>query len=649
MGDHNSPAASNAALDHSSPQCSNVSFDQNSALTSAQPPSSASSYDRPFLLSPSSEFADETLNPPSEYLSTWNSQSASGSGHPSAYGQPSTLSNPLACSGQKLSVYHENADLTHGIGQSTASDACEATEPEQSSFGASADELFQVSFASEWDLEKLSDIHARVSIDNPLACCIIRKPKDFASHLELGRFYYGQAFAAKTRAIVLKVINQVSGEIVGCAWLQVHLPLEQHSKKVPISQPGVSLPSCLKQMIYGRMYQKAHNHRRRAVKEGTQNYCKYLLSPFWTTSPKGSELMRSGNTIINVCLLVLRSLDILDTLSVEHQSQVHRKLVLFLSDFEPERDIFVQLRESHLSDMMIFLDAGWKFTGDQDLKDRPLYLVSALRNSPIEDGTLSGLLRPGVVKARAQPQTSLSHAWPSPVAEVWPPRSFPLTTNPATCGDPDELSPRKQRNHDSGRASNEARRAQQQIAVSEEQGPSSAQSDQQTLAGQQPPACTENSQQRVGSPQSYHGRNPPNEQNEQPQLGQPQRPDDQAISSPKNSPAPYPTITVNFLADGLQVFKRPTQSGAVSFNYLSYRGVSTAMTVNDLISKLRFENTTLKGVTVVFEMRVGDRWSALRKWGSGMTILQGSEVAEWTLAKVGWVPETSPVWLVVKM
>ena len=297
--------------------------------------------------------------------------------------------------------------------------------------------------------------------------------------------------------------------------------------------------------------------------------------------------------------------------------------------------------------MMIFLDAGWKFTGDQILKD--VYLVSALQNCPIEDGTLSGLLRPGVVKARAQPQTSLSHAWPSPVAEVWTPRSFLFTPNPATCGDADELSPREQRNHDSGRASNEARRAQQQVAVSEEQGPSSAQSDQQILAGQQPPACTENSQQRVGLPQSHHGRNPPNEQNEQSQLGQPQRPDNQAISSPKNSPAPYPTITVNFLADGLQIFKRPTQSGAASFNYLSYRGVSTAMTVNNLISKLRLKNATLTGVTVVFEMRVGDGWSALRKWGCGMTILQGTEAAQRTLAKVGWVPEASPVWLVVKM
>ena len=649
MEDHNSPAASNAALDHTSPQCSNVSFDQNSALTSAQPPSSASSYDWPFLLSPSSEFADETLNPPFEYLSTWNSESASGSGHPSAYGQPSTLNNPLACSGQQLSVYPENADLTHGIGQSTASDAFKATEPEQSSFGASADELFQVSFASEWDLEKLSDIHARVSIDNPLACCIIRKPKDFASHLELGRFYYGQAFAAETRAIVLKVTNQVSGEIVGCAWLQVHSPLERHNKKVPLSRPGVSLPSCLKRKIYGLMYQKAHDHRRRAVKEGTYNYCKYLLSPFWKTSPKGSELMRSGNTIINVCLLVVRSLDVLDTLSVEHQSQVHRKLVLILSAFEPERDIFVQLRQSHLSDMMIFLDAGWEFTGDQVLKDCPLDLVYALRNCPIEDRTLSGLLRPGVEKARAQPQTSLSHAWPSPVAEVWQPRSFPLTTNPATCGDPDELSPKEQRIHDSARASNEARRAQQQVAVSEEQGPSSAQSDQQTLAGRQLPACTENSQQPVGSPQSYHGRNPPNEQYEQPQLGQPQRPDNQAIFSPKSSPAPYPTITVNFLANGLQIFKRPTQSGAAPFKYLSYRGVSTAMTVNDLFSMLRLKNATLTGVTVVFEMRVGDGWSALRKWGCGMTILQGTAAAEQTLAKVGWMPEASPVWLVVKM
>ena len=256
--DHNSPAASDAALDHTSPQCSNVSFDQNSALTTAQPPSSASSYDGPFLLSPSSGFADETLNPPSEYLSTWKSESASGSGHPFAYGQPSTLNNPLASSGQPLSGYHENADLAPGIGQSTASDAFKATEQEQSSFGASADELFGVSFASEWDLEKLSDIHARVSIDNPLACCTIRQPKDLSTHLELGRFYYGQAFAAETRAIVLKVTNQVSGEIVGCAWLQVHLPFEKHNKKVPISRPGVSLPSCLKRMIYGWMYQKAH-------------------------------------------------------------------------------------------------------------------------------------------------------------------------------------------------------------------------------------------------------------------------------------------------------------------------------------------------------------------------------------------------------
>ena len=275
--DHNLPAASDAALDHTSPQCSNVSFDQSSALTSTQPPSSAFSYDRPFLLSPSSGVADETLNPPSEYLSTWNSETASGSGHPSAYGQPSTLNNPLASSGQPLSVYHENVDLTPGNGQPTASDAFEGTEQEQSSFGASADELFQVSFASELDLEKLSDIHARVSIDNPLACCTIRQPKDFSSHLEFGRFHYGQAFTAETEAVVLKVTNQVSEEIVGCAWLKVHLSLENLNTGVPISQPGVSLPNCLKKTLYGWIHRKVQNHRRRAVKDGLQNYCKYLL------------------------------------------------------------------------------------------------------------------------------------------------------------------------------------------------------------------------------------------------------------------------------------------------------------------------------------------------------------------------------------
>ena len=622
--EHDSSAASNAAWDLKGPRRSNVNFDQRSGLTSAQPRNSASSDDRPFLLSPFSGFADETVNPPSGYPSNWNSESASGSGHPSAYGQLSTLDNPLASSGQSLSSYHENADLSPEIGRSIASHASEATEQEQSSFGASADELFQVSFASEFDLEKLSDIHARVSIDNPLVCCTMLKPKDFPSHLELARFHYRQALAAKTGAVVLKVTNQVSGEIVGCAWLQVHFSSEKRSKKVPISGPSVSLPSCLKKTLYGWIYHKAQNHRRTAVKKKSQNYCKYLPSTLPTISSKGLELMRLGNTIINMCPVVVRSLDVLDTLSVEHQSQVHRKLVLFLSEFEPKYDVFLQLRESHLSDMLIFLDAGWKFTGDQVLNHCKTFLVSSLRSCPFMDRTLSGLLRVGVVKARAQPQTLLSHAWPSPVAEVWPPSSLPLTTNPATCGHPDEFSPKEQQDHDSGRASKkragsgEARRAQQQVATSEEQSPSPAQFDQQTLAGQQP----------VGAPRS---------------------PDNQAISSPSTSPDPYPTITVNFVADGAQIFERPTQSVAASFNYLSYREVPTAITVNHLIGKLRLQNAILKGVTMAFEMTVGDGWSALRKWGAGMTILQGSEIAEWTLAEVGWGAEASPVWLVVKM
>ena len=180
--------------------------------------------------------------------------------------------------GQPLSMDHESADPFPAIGESMTSDVFEATQQEQqSSFGLSAYDSFHVSFASKPDLEMLSEIHAHASVPNHLACCMMHKPEDFGSHLEVGRFHYGQAFAAKDGAVILKATTRDSGEIVGCAWLQLHI-LHERNQMVPFCQPGYPLPCCLKRQLYRWVHRQIHQHRQRALRKsgreyGTLHYC----------------------------------------------------------------------------------------------------------------------------------------------------------------------------------------------------------------------------------------------------------------------------------------------------------------------------------------------------------------------------------------
>lgn len=152
-------------------------------------------------------------------------------------------------------------------------DAVEATQQDTSSFGASADNLFRVSFASVSDLAKLADIHAQVSIANPLARCTIKNPNHFPSYVDLGQFHYHQAFAAKGKAVVLKATSQTSGEIVGCAWLELYANRENLNYRIPLCQPGFSLPPCVKKNIYNYIHREVHMGRRKAMKSDWMPHC----------------------------------------------------------------------------------------------------------------------------------------------------------------------------------------------------------------------------------------------------------------------------------------------------------------------------------------------------------------------------------------
>ena len=182
---------------------------------------------------------------------------------------------------QPLSVDTESADPFPATGESMTSEVFESAHQEQqSSFGVSACDLFHVSFASEPDLETLSEIHARASATDHLACCIMHRPEDIDSHLEVGHFHYGQAFAAKDWAVILKVINQDSGELVGCAWLQPHI-FHKKNKLIPFCQPDYPLPCCLRQSLYRWVHRHRHQYRQTAMRisgtreYGTLHYCKY--------------------------------------------------------------------------------------------------------------------------------------------------------------------------------------------------------------------------------------------------------------------------------------------------------------------------------------------------------------------------------------
>ena len=118
----------------------------------------------------------------------------------------------------------------------------------------------EISFAEKADLKELAIVHAGTSVANPLIRCTLREPGLYRVHLELGEFHYGQAFAAETDAIVLKVTDQTSGEIAGCAWLQLHTsPAQLSTTPLPF---GFSPSGYYKTGAYDWAQEKVHRRRR---------------------------------------------------------------------------------------------------------------------------------------------------------------------------------------------------------------------------------------------------------------------------------------------------------------------------------------------------------------------------------------------------
>ena len=130
----------------------------------------------------------------------------------------------------------------------------------------------------------------------------------------------------------------------------------------------------------------------------------------------------------NVCHSVVRSLDALKTLSLDDQLKVHRKLVSSISKFEPEHDLFAQVPRSDSLNIKVFerreVAANSKCSPKLSPKDFPRKTVEPLKDCPIQSRTLSGWLRAGVAPPQAEPQTWMSQNWPSPTAEIWPPKSL---------------------------------------------------------------------------------------------------------------------------------------------------------------------------------------------------------------------------------
>ena len=175
----------------------------------------------------------------------------------------------------------ESADPVPAIDESISSEVLESAQQEQQSCsGVSSYDLFHVSFASNPDLETLSKIHASASALDTLTCSMMYDPLNLDDHLELGRFHYGQAFAAKNGAVILKATNHDSGELVGCAWLQLHI-FYKRNKQIPYCQPGHQLPCCLRRQAYITVHVQKHKHRQAVLRTsgtreyGTLHYCKY--------------------------------------------------------------------------------------------------------------------------------------------------------------------------------------------------------------------------------------------------------------------------------------------------------------------------------------------------------------------------------------
>lgn len=105
--------------------------------------------------------------------------------------------------------------------------------------------------------------------------------------------------------------------------------------------------------------------------------------------------MRVGNTLIIVCRPVTRSLNVSKNLSTDHQPQVHRKLLSYITGFRPESRIFAQVSQLFQPEMTTFLELGWVSMGDRTLDPNrcPVHTYPSLNTCPVEHRTLSGFQR----------------------------------------------------------------------------------------------------------------------------------------------------------------------------------------------------------------------------------------------------------------
>lgn len=112
------------------------------------------------------------------------------------------------------------------------------------------------------------------------------------------------------------------------------------------------------------------------------------------------------------------------------------------------------------------------------------------------------------------------------------------------------------------------------------------------------------------------------------------------ILTPNDASPSYGTITINFVTDGDWPFD-DTPKSSNNISYRQYTRISTEMTVSLLMSKLRLHIAEMKGFTVMFK-------SKNDIWGAGLIILEDDEMAERTLAELGWGLDRKKIWLAAK-
>lgn len=258
--DYHPPAATDTLTGVRRPKA----YDQRSPSTSLQPSSPTTLFGDLISPSPSTLLGDLVSPSPSSGLAglTCDTPFASPS---TLYPGPASRSVTLGASEQSLTPGSPSTGSTRDTG------------------GESGDGLFRVSFATEGDLAELSAIYAGVSMADPLAYCVIKRRDRPYTHQVAGRFYYGQAFAAKGQDVVLKVTNQASGHTVGCAWLQLLLPYPESDEIGVLPwQPGSIVPDCIEEDVYSYIHRLRHKQIQTTIKEKQRQtndlpyYRKYL-------------------------------------------------------------------------------------------------------------------------------------------------------------------------------------------------------------------------------------------------------------------------------------------------------------------------------------------------------------------------------------